>query len=74
MDRDLAKLRGISRDLSQLGIELTNRVDPPDQRLLESVGEAFVAISKAISNITGALERGAEKLAEKDPSQGDRAV
>lgn len=58
MDRDTAKLQGISRDLSQLGLELCNREVPPDEEFCVKVGEAFVAMSEAIADISAALERG----------------
>lgn len=60
MDRDIAKLRGISRDLSQLGLELSNRDVPPDTEFCVKVGEAFVALSEALTDVSEALTRGAE--------------
>lgn len=60
MNRDVAKLQVIARDLSELGITLSNRVDPPDAATLITVGEAFVALSEAIDDISAALDRGAE--------------
>lgn len=67
MDRDVAKLQGIARDLSELGLNLSNRTTPPDEEMCISVGEAFVAISEAIVDITAALERGAKGVAGPAP-------
>lgn len=61
MDRDTAKLQGIARDLSQLGLEMSNRNSPPDEEFCTRVGEAFVALSEAIEDICAALERGARQ-------------
>lgn len=60
MDRDVAKLNGISRDLSHLGLELCNRDAAPDKEFAVLVGEALVALSEAIVDISAALERGAK--------------
>lgn len=59
MNRDVAKLQVIARDLSELGIALSNRTAPPDAEMYVAIGEAFVAVSEAIDDITAALERGA---------------
>lgn len=59
MNRDVAKLQVISRDLSELGISLSNRIDPPDVEVIVTIGEALVALSEAIDDINAALERGA---------------
>lgn len=61
MNRDIAKLQNISRDLSELGLELSNREDPIDTECCVRIGEAFVAVSEAIADISAALERGAEE-------------
>lgn len=60
MDRDIAKLDSISRDLSQLGLEMSNRIEPPDQEFYERIGAAFVALSEAVADVSEALKRGAE--------------
>lgn len=70
MNRDVAKLQSIARDLSELGITLSNRVDPPDAEVGVSIGQAFVALSEAIDNITAALDRGAELSRRHAESQG----
>lgn len=62
MDRDVAKLQGIARDLSELGLSLSNRTKKPDEETFVSLGDAFVAISEAIIDITAALERGASAM------------
>jgi hypothetical protein len=60
MDRDTAKLLGISRDLSHLGLELSNRETPLDEDVTMKIGEAMVALSEAIADISEALESGAQ--------------
>lgn len=72
MDRDVVKLQGISRDLSDLGIELSNRTAPPDIALCNLIGEAFVAMSEAVNDISAALERGA-RAAKELPETGHTA-
>lgn len=64
MDRDTTKLESISRDLSHLGLELSNRVEPPDQEFYERMGSAFVALSEAVADISEALKRGAKSRGE----------
>jgi len=59
MNRDVAKLQGIARDLSQLGVTLSQTTAPPDEETTVSIGQAFIAISEAIDDITAALERAA---------------
>lgn len=59
MDRDIAKLQNISRDLSQLGLELSHREEPIDLECCVKIGQAFVALSEAVMDISDALERGA---------------
>ena len=75
MDRDIAKLQTISRDLSQLGIELMNRETPIDAECGERIGEAFVAVSEAVADISAALERGAQAARVNavggDPAAGE---
>ena len=61
MDRDIAKLRNISRDLSELGLELSSRDIPIDDECFSKIGEAFVAVSEAVADISAALQRGAEE-------------
>lgn len=77
MDRDIAKLQTISRDLSQLGIELMNREVPIDAECGARIGEAFVAVSEAVADISAALERGAQAARVNaigaDPSAGETA-
>lgn len=62
MNRDVAKLQGIARDLSELGLALSNRASSPDAEMCVAIGEAFVALSEAIGDISAALERGAETV------------
>ncbi|XPP26718.1 MAG: hypothetical protein ACNYNX_00645 [Leucobacter sp.] len=63
MDRDVAKLQGIARDLSELGVALSNRIDPPDVEMCHAIGEAFVALSEAIADITtAAVDHGSPSL------------
>jgi len=64
MNRDVAKLQGIARDLSELGIQLSNANQPPSTETLVSIGQAFVAVAEAIDDVTEALERGAEAMRE----------
>ena len=61
MDRDIAKLRNISQDLSELGLQLSNRDTPIDGDCYVKIGEAFVAVSEAVADISAALQRGAEE-------------
>jgi len=63
MDRNVAKLQGIARDLSELGIQLTNLNEAPSTDSMQSVGQAFVAVAEAIDDITESLERGAAQMA-----------
>lgn len=60
MNRDVAKLQGIAQDLSQLGTQLSNATSPPDAETCVSIGQAFIAISEAVDDITAALERAAQ--------------
>lgn len=64
MDRDIAKLQNIARDLSQLGLELSNRETPIDQECCVKIGQAFVAVSEAVADVSAALERGARERRE----------
>lgn len=77
MNRDVVKLQGIARDLSELGFSLSSRVEPPDAEIGISIGQAFVALSEAIDSITAALDRAAElsKAVPNDlPAQQTQAV
>lgn len=64
MNRDVAKLQGIARDLSALGLQLSNQAEPPSVETCVSIGQAFVALSEAIGDITDALQRGAESVSQ----------
>ena len=67
MDRHTAKLEGISRDLSELGLDLANRVEPPDDEYFQRMGAAFIALSEAIADISDSLARGARRLTDDAP-------
>ncbi len=72
MNRDVAKLQGIARDLSELGLALSNRSTPPDAAMGVAVGEAFVALSEAIGAISAALEQGAASVSQaRQASDGE---
>ena len=71
MDRDIAKLQNISRDLSQLGIELMHREAPLDAEYGAKIGEAFVAVSEAVADVSAALERGAQAARENAMNSND---
>lgn len=62
MDRHIAKLEGISRDLSEFGLDLANRVEPPNEEYFQRMGAAFIAVSEAIADIADSLERGAQRM------------
>lgn len=62
MDRHIAKLEGISRDLSEFGLDLANRVEPPNEEHFQRMGAAFIAISEAIADVSDSLARGAQHM------------
>ena len=71
MDRDIAKLQNISRDLSQLGLELMHRDEPLDIECGAKIGAAFVAVSEAVADVSAALERGAQAARENAMNSND---
>ncbi|MBL5972719.1 MAG: hypothetical protein D3X82_02810 [Candidatus Leucobacter sulfamidivorax] len=55
MIRDAAKLQSTARDLSELGLSLSNQSTPPTAETCEAIGLALVALSGALQDIAEAL-------------------
>ncbi len=61
MDRDVAKLQSIARDLADLGCDLSGRTAPPTAEESVAIGQAFVALSEVVTSVAAALERAAQQ-------------